>query len=74
MNMDNMEMLEISENGKNKIFLIDYTSQIELMIPYENIGDNSPYKEIKKIKAKSKIIQMMSHILEDLKEEGEWTW
>jgi len=71
MNMDNMEMLEISENGKNKIFLIDYTSQIELMIPYENIGDNSPYKEIKKIKAKSKIIQMMSHILEDLKEEGE---
>ena len=64
-------MLEISENGKNKIFLIDYTSQIELMIPYENIGDNSPYKEIKKIKAKSKIIQMMSHILEDLKEEGE---
>lgn len=71
MNMDNKEMLEISENGKNKIFLIDYTSQIELMIPYSDIGDNSPYKEIKKIKAKSKIIQMMSHILEDLKEEGE---
>jgi len=71
MNMDNMEMLEISENGKNKIFLIDYTSQIELMIPYNNIGDNSPYKEINKIKAKSKIIQMMSRILEDLKEEGE---
>jgi len=71
MNMYNMEMLEISENGKNKIFLIDYTSQIELMIPYNNIGDNSPYKEINKIKAKSKIIQMMSRILEDLKEEGE---
>ncbi len=70
MNMDNMEMLEISENGKNKIFLIDYTSQIELMIPYGDIGDNSPYKEIEKIKAKSKIVQMMSRILEDLKEEG----
>lgn len=71
MNMDNMEMLEISENGKNKIFLIDYTSKIELMIPYSDVGDNSPYKEIEKIKAKSKIIQMMSGILEDLKEEGE---
>jgi hypothetical protein len=41
------------------------------MIPYSDIGDNSPYREIKKIKAKSKIIQMMSRILEDLKEEGE---
>ena len=32
---------------------------------------NKAYKKIKKIKVKSKIIQMMSRILEDLKEEGE---